>query len=589
MLPAEHHALVRPVNTATQRNQLLRNFCADHRLPLLATLPTLPLYAVWWAFLATGGGDLAAQDAWADFASQHGRSAYNLFWYGGMHTANYSLISPYLMAAVGVRTVTVVSGLAASWLAAVLVTRTGIRGPLGPALLCSLALWCNVASGRTTFALGVALALAACVLLTRERRLVLTAAHAALATMASPVAGLFLAVVGAAFLVVRDWWRAAGLMVPPALVVGVTMLFFPFTGEQLMPPSHIWPPVVLGLAVATLAPRSWRIARWSGAVYAAGTVVTYLVPSPIGTNVERFAELFAPAVLLAVLLTTPRLRSESAPSEEPRCAVARLPRRRGWSRPRGGAAHRHRPRPLRAPHLTGIHRLGRNLLIAALAFSVLWVGKKTADDLQVSTVVPAWATDTQPVVHTLEDLGSGRTRVEAVPARDHREAAELAPHINLARGWNRQLDMERARLFYDGTFSAATYRAWLDHWAVGFVVLPEAKPDGYAKQEATLVRYRRPDWLQPVWRDAHWRVYRVRDAVPLVSEPGKVVRTTSADLVVHVSRPGAVTVRVAYSPWLRADGGCLARDGDFTRLTVTAPGEYRISSEYGSSPAPTRC
>lgn len=578
MLPAEHHTLVRPVNTADQRNQHLRNFCARHGLPLLATLPTLPLYAIWWAFLATGGGDLAAQDAWADFASQHGRSAYNLFWYGGMHTANYSLISPYLMAAVGVRTVTVVSGLAASWLAAVLVTRTGIRRPLGPALLCSLALWCNVASGRTTFALGIALGLAACVLLTRERRLFLVAAYAALATMASPVAGLFLAVVGAAFLVVRDWWRAGGLMVPPALVVGVTMRFFPFTGEQLMPPSRIWPPVLLGLAVATLAPRSWRIARWSGVVYAAGTVVTYLVPSPVGTNVERFAELFAPAVLLAVLLTAPRVRSTGEGGSSVQAGG-------GWARPRSGAANRHRPRPFGA-----LSRSGRNLLILALVFSVSWVGKKTVDDLQVSTVVPAWAHDTEPVVHTLEGLGSGRTRVEAVPARDHREAAELAPHINLARGWNRQLDMERARLFYDGTFSASTYRAWLDHWAVGFVVLPEATPDGYAKDEATLVRYRRPAWLQPVWRDAHWRVYRVRDAVPLVSEPGTVVRTTSADLVVRVSRAGPVTVRVAYSPWLRADGGCLAKDGDFTLLSVPAAGEYRISSEYGrSSPAPTRC
>jgi hypothetical protein len=583
MPPAEHHTLVRPVNTANQRNQFLRNFRARHRLPLLATLPTLPLYAVWWAFLATGGGDLAAQDAWAEFASQHGGSAYNLFWYGGMHTANYSLLSPYLMAAVGVRTVTVVSGLAASWLAAVLVTRTGIRRPLGPALLCSLALWCNVASGRTTFALGVALALAACVHLTRERRLVPTAVYAALATMASPVAGLFLAVVGAAFLVVRDWWRAAGLMVPPALVVGVTMLFFPFTGEQLMPPGRIWPPVVLGLAVATLAPRAWRIARWSGAVYAAGTVVTYLVPSPVGTNVERFAELFAPAVLLAVLLAAPRGRSAGEGGSSLRVGG-------GWARPAAEPQIDTAARPLRALRLTGVHRLGRNLLVLALLFSVLWVGQKTVDDLQVSTVVPAWASDTQPVVHTLERLGSGRTRVEAVPARDHREASELAPHINLARGWNRQLDMERARLFYDGTFSAATYRAWLDHWAVGFVVLPEATPDGYAKQEATLVRYRRPAWLQPVWHDAHWRVYQVIDAVPLVSEPGTVVRTTSADLVVRVSRPGPVTVRVAYSPWLRADGACLTKDGDFTRLTVPAAGEYRISSEYGrSSPAPTRC
>ncbi|GHB34915.1 hypothetical protein GCM10010377_27570 [Streptomyces viridiviolaceus] len=539
MVPAELTVSLPERQPAGGRGDALRGFWRQHRVPLLATLPTLPLYALWWSLLATGGGDLAAQEAWAQFASRHGGSAYGLFWYGGMHTANYSVLSPYLMALLGVRTVTVVSGLAGTWLAAVLIIRAGVRRPLGPALLASLALWCNVASGRTTFALGVALGLAGCVLLTRDRRLVLAAGYAALATMASPVAGLFLAVVGAAFLFVRDWGRALVLLVPPAAVVGLTTLLFPFTGEQLMPPARIWPPVLLGLAVTTLAPRGWRVARWSGAVYAVGTVLTYLIASPVGTNVERFAELFAPAVLLAALLTVPRLR-----------------------------------------------RPARNLLVVALVFSVGWVGKKTADDLVVSTSVPAWATETHGVVRALDGLGADRTRVEVVPARNHREATRLAPHVNLARGWNRQLDMERARLFYDGTFSAATYRAWLDRWAVGLVVLPLGKPDGFAEAEARLVRDDRPDWLEPVWQDEHWRVYRVRDAVPLVSAPGTVVTTTSAELVLRVSRPGPVTVRVAWSPWLRSDGGCLAREGEFTRLTVSAPGEYRISSRYGPSPAP---
>lgn len=307
MVPAEL-TVPRPEPRQDRRTgDALRAFGRRHRVPLLATLPTLPLYAVWWAFLATGGGDLAAQEAWADFASRHGGSAYGLFWYGGMHTANYSVISPYLMALVGVRAVTVVSGLAASWLAAVLIVRCGVRRPVWPALLASLALWCDVASGRTTFALGLALALVACVPLVRERerRLYLAAGYAALATMASPVAGLFLAVVGAAFLLVRDWGRALVLLIPPAAVVGLTTLFFPFTGEQPMPAGRIWPPVVLALAVTVLAPRTWRVARWSGAVYALGTVLTYLIASPVGTNVERFAELFAPAVLLAALLSAP--------------------------------------------------------------------------------------------------------------------------------------------------------------------------------------------------------------------------------------------------------------------------------------------
>ncbi|MBT3150793.1 hypothetical protein HTV45_07810 [Streptomyces sp. CHD11] len=536
MTPRAHAAVepARPLSTALRQ----------HRVPLLATLSVLPLYALWWRLLATGGGDLAAQEAWADFAVRHGSSAYNLFWYGGMHTANYSVVSPYLMAVLGVRGLTVVSGLAATWIAAVLVRRAQRRRPLAPALLAALALWCNVASGRTTFALGVAFGLAACLFLGREKRLLIAGAHAALATMASPVAGLFLAVVGGGYALHRQPRHACALLLPPALVVGAVSRLFPFQGEQLMPAGRIWPPVLLGVAVALLSPPSWHVVRRSAIVYAVGTVLVYLVPSPIGTNVERFAEYAAPVALLTALLAQPRLRA-----------------------------------------------LRRGLLVAALVCSLAWTGQKTVDDLRVSTDVPAWAVRTEGVVRALEGLGAERTRVEVVPARNHREATALAPHLHLARGWNRQLDMERARLFYDGSFSAASYRAWLDRWAVGFVVLPDGTPDGFAEEEARLIRHQRPGWLLPVWQDAHWQVFRVLDAVPLVDEPGSVVRASSADLVVRMARPGAVTVRIAYSPWLRTDGGgCLSREGEFTRLTVTAAGEYRISSEYGPWPAPpARC
>ncbi|MEV8015364.1 glycosyltransferase family 87 protein [Streptomyces sp. NPDC086554] len=524
----------------TERNRAFRAFARSNRVPLIATVPTLPLYAVWVAFLATGGGDLAAQEAWARFVSEHGTSAYGLFWYGGMHTANYSLISPYLMAAVGVKTVTVASGVAGAWLVAALIARTGVRHPLWPAVLASLAVWCNVASGRTTFALGLAFGLAACLVLVGERRVWAAVAFGALATMSSPVAGLFLLVVGAGFLLVRDRKRAAALLVPPVMVVGVTTVLFPFTGEQLMPFDRVFPPVVFSLAVVVAAPRRWRVLRWGAAVYATGTVLTYLVPSPIGTNVERLAELLAPAVLLAALL---------------------------------------------APALD---RVRRTVLAIALVLSTAWVAQKTADDLTVSTAVPEWAVDTHGVVRELERLGADRGRVEVVPARNHREATALAPHVNMARGWNRQLDVERGRLFYDGSFSAATYRAWLDKWAVGYVVLPSGKPDGFAEDEAALVASG-PDWLKPEWKDTHWQIFRVEDPVPMVSAPAIVVRSTGSDMVVRVPTREPVTLRLVYSPWLRAEGACLKRHGEFTRLTVSTPGTYRISSGYGPSPSPSSC
>ncbi|MFF4257813.1 hypothetical protein ACFY1L_42165 [Streptomyces sp. NPDC001663] len=483
----------------------------SHRVPL-ATLTMLPLYLVWAIFRANGGGDLAPQETWARFAAQHGDSAYGLFWYGGVHTMNYSVISPYLMGALGVRTVAVASGLAAGWLAAVLLVRTAIRRPLWPALLAAFGLWVNVAAGRVTFALGVAFA------------------------------GLFLVVAGAAYWLVRDWARGAALMLQPFAVVATTTLLFPFHGQEPMAAGRILWPGLLGLAVAALTPRDWRVVRWAGAVYAAGVLLSYVIASPIGANVERLALLFAPAVLLAALLETP-----------------------------------------------GCLRRLRGALAVALAASLVWLGSGTPTSfLRGSGQVPAWAADTHGVVRALDRLGANDARVEAVPTQDHREAAVLAPHVNLARGWNTQLDMERGRLFCDGTFSPTKYRAWLDRWAVGFVVLPDAEPDRYGEAEARLVRSR-PAWLEPVWSDAHWKVYRVRNAVPLVSAPATVVHTSDDALEIRMPRRGSVSVRVAYSPWLHAEGGCLSRQGQFTRLTVNGPDVYRISSEYlpgyGASPA----
>ena len=59
----------------------------------------LALHLLWLRFLAGTGGDLAAQDAWTGFALAHPDSAYDFSWYGGMHPASYSLVSPYVMSA----------------------------------------------------------------------------------------------------------------------------------------------------------------------------------------------------------------------------------------------------------------------------------------------------------------------------------------------------------------------------------------------------------------------------------------------------------------------------------------------------------
>ncbi|MFI6859543.1 hypothetical protein ACIBKZ_06485 [Streptomyces sp. NPDC050421] len=509
------------------------------RVPLAATAVATPLYVLWAALLATGGGDLAAQLAWAGFMARHPGSAYNLSWHGGMHIFNYSVLAPVAMATFGVRTVSVAAGLAGTWTLATLLVRAKVRGTLWSALLAALAVWCNVASGRTTFALGAAFGLLALLALHIPHRRVATvtcAVLAALSTCTSPVAGAFLAVAGAAYLLDRQWAKAASLIAPPILLTGAVTLLFPFYGEQPMPRDKLWIPLTLCAALWWAAPRGWRLVRYSAVAYAVAVLVTYSLASPMGANVDRLAILTGPPVLLATLL-------------------ARL--------------------PVRAPR----HALPHAVLAAVLATCTGWMISNTYDDVAASRPLPSWATHTDGVIAALDQLHADRFRVEVVPAHNHREAYLLAPHVNLARGWNRQLDVERGHLFYDGTFSAARYRAWLDRWAVGLIVLPAGHPDGAGLEEANLVK-KPPGWLKPVWRDDGWAIYRLQKPEPLVSAPATVLRTDEASLVVHMPSPGSTIVKIAYSPWLNAPGACIERVGAWTRLTVPEPGDYRLGSAY---------
>jgi len=315
-------------------------------------------------------------------------------------------------------------------------------------------------------------------------------------------------------------------------------------------PTAIAPLVVSG-ALAVAAPPRWRTVRAAAVVYALGTVATACVCSPVGTNVERLVGIAGLPLLAAAL------RERAA----------------DWGRLRWAR--------------WGVFRSGRTrlvwvlipLLTVSLNYSGCWLLTKTVSDLRVSTTVPAWASHTQGVIGVLDRLDADRHRVEVVPARDHREAAALAAHVNMARGWNRQLDVERDRLFYEQELPASSYRAWLDEWAVAYVVLPHGRIDGPAKKEAALIADG-PAWLEPVWQDPYWTIYRVADAVPLASAPATVVRAGEADVVVHLPAAGSTVLRVVYSPWFVASGACVRPAGNWTRITATAGGDYRIHTSY---------
>ncbi|MFE1346127.1 hypothetical protein ACFW57_16275, partial [Streptomyces sp. NPDC058757] len=129
---------------------------------MVATGVAALLHVLWFFYFANSGGDLAAQDAWAEFVGRHPDSAYNLAWYGGMHPVSYSVVSPYVMSVLGVRSTMMIAGtLSAALTALILVRVPAVRNPMACSLAGVFAFLCNALSGRVTFGLGMMFALGA--------------------------------------------------------------------------------------------------------------------------------------------------------------------------------------------------------------------------------------------------------------------------------------------------------------------------------------------------------------------------------------------------------------------------------------------
>nr|WP_260611089.1 MFS transporter [Streptomyces sp. WAC04770] len=515
---------------------------------------------------------------------RHPGTAYNLAWYGGMHPVSYSVVSPYLMSVLGVRTTMMIAGTVSAGLTALILVRVrAVRNPLACSLAGVFAYLCNALSGRVTFGLGMMFAVGAVAAVfcwpyrwryKRWAKAAVAAPLAALATASSPVAGLFLGVVAAALFLHKRRPGAYAIGLAPVAVVGLSSLLFPFSGTQPMSLGTVSLPLLFSILVFLLVPRDWSTVRTAAAVYGAGTVLTYFVDSQIGSNVTRMAMLFAGVVLLAALPYT-------------------VPRSRRWY-----------------------------ALVLAFAGLNFWIGFKSVDDIVRTAPTASWARELAPLVNQLQQVGAERGRVEVVPASSHREASALAAY-NLARGWNRQADMKRNPLFYDDTLNAVNYRQWLDRWAVHYVVLPTGKPDSGARQEAELVGGGL-SYLREIWGDENWKLYRVLEPTPLADPPATVERAGANELTIRVESAGRVLIRIPYSRWLALVDeqgkslerpqeteesklrtqedetaprtfenihGCLNRIEDegpygdeWTELLAPKPGVYRLAAPYQLQP-----
>ncbi|MEV0725614.1 hypothetical protein AB0I37_22890 [Micromonospora purpureochromogenes] len=531
--------------------------------------------AVWLA-LPPMGSDLSAQVARADFFAAHGTALVDLRWYAGIHPLGYSLVTPPLMATLGVGVTGVLALVAAATAFAALLVRTPVPRPLLGSLVGVLTITGNLVSGRVTYALGVAFGLAALLALTlpthgppgrRWARPVLVAAGALLASATSPVAGLFVGLAGAALLLTRRYADGLLLGVAAALPLGVTGLLFGEGGWMNISRTDTLRAVLTSLLVAALV--ACRPVRVGALLSAAGVLAAALVHTPVGLNATRLAVMFALPVLAAA-------------ARPPRWLTARLgAASRGAAAATGAVASN-------AAAATGVPRWGRAAggvaLAVLLAAVCAWQPPVVAADLRSADDPTAARSFFAPLRAELARRGL-TGRVEVPPTRNYWEAARLG-EVPLARGWLRQADIARNPLFFSTVpgagstgvpLTAESYRAWLDEFAVQYVAVPDAPLSWVGRGEAELISAGLP-YLTEVWSGGRWRLYAVADPTPIVGAPGEFVGQDGASLTFRTSAAGTVPVRVWHTRWLTASGGAtVVADGDWTTVTVPREGTYTLS------------
>lgn len=493
-----------------------------------------------YLILTPASSDLAAASYRSDLFARVGFTLWDNSWYGGHHLPAYSLLAPGLGAAIGAPLLTAVSMTGAAALFALLIDgRFPARATRIASVWFALGAAIGLLSSRVPFDLGLALGLGALVLAQRRHpgwALALTV----LTSLASPVAGAFLGLALLAWALAgpaRRW--PAALIVAALAPIALLVLAFPEGGSQPFVASAFYPALAGVLLIAVLIPGDQRVLRIGAWLYAAALTGSYVIPTAVGGNVDRLGALVAGPVVA--------------------CLVA------------GAAA---------------IDR--RRLLLIVLAPALLyWQANAPVADFAAAISDPAVkASYYTPLLDELGRVGVGYhatpARIEVVATVAHWEARWVAPEVMLARGWERQLDRLRNGLFYaSAPVTPAHYRAWLSEQAVSYVALPDAPLDYSAKSEARLLRGvgagGRPAYLREVWSSAHWRLFAVLGAQPLVPAPARLTQVGSDSFTLVAPSAGAFTVRLHFSPyWTIASGrGCVQRaPGDWTQ--VRARGAERL-------------
>jgi hypothetical protein len=491
-----------------------------------------------WGFLLLPpmNSDLAAQLARADFASRYPISIIDFRWFGGTVEYGYTLWASALMAHLGTKVTGALAAVVGTWYTTRLLNRLRPSRPVLGGIAAAITQVANVVEGRITFACGLACGLVAITLFTTTRvprwlAISLAALFSLLCGGASPVAAMLLWVAGGAALLMRKRLAAAVLIIPSGLTAAIISVIFGDGGHQPFTFFDSFRSFVALVIVLATVPRRCRPIRLGALIGILLVVAAFALPTPVGSNATRLSLLFALPVVVAF-----------------------------------------------------IHWNSRTLsVLAVLTVAVLQL------PVAVSTVASTgrasgYSGYYHPVIDEIFTRGPLTGRVEVPEIAGHWDSVYLARGVPLARGWLRQTDVRlNDAVFYKRRPTPQTYRTFLLDNAVQYVALPDAELTQYGRDERALILTNLP-YLQPIWRNAHWIVYEVQDASPLIDPPGRVISQQADAIVVSMPAEQTIRVRVRWYRWLGMESqdkqACITQDGLYVTLRTGSGGNYTFNSKF---------
>jgi hypothetical protein len=484
----------------------------------------------------------AAVHLYRTYLVRHGIFVWDNFSYAGWYPlASYSLLYYLPSALVGNLPLVFAAAVASTVLFASIALREWGSAALWPSRVFGVLAAAPMFTGLYAYSLGFTAMLATLKLL-QLRRHRLAIIPAVLTVGFSPLAFAFLCLIVASFALARRGisrrrvWFVAGLALAAGLE-GTALILFP-TNEGVYPFHWIdFLGVMIVSALGVVVARHARAAAPLVAFFALwglGSVLFYVVPSPLGDNWTRLGAFVFPVMLLTASLA-------------------------GF-----------RPRRL-------------ILLALACAFTYnlvpyfLLIPSRLDNQTQQASF---WV----PAIHYLRAHDRPGYRVEVVPTAEHWEA-DWIPKAGfpLARGWFRQIDEVYNHILYSKNLDAATYDMWLRSAAVRYVLLTRTAPldwDG-GPREARIVRSRAAG-LKRVFRSKNWLIYELPHATPLLTGPDHPVVTAFGHTATsgRVFSAGRYLLREHYNPYWRLQGvGCVARGPDqMTILDLSRPERFSLSA-----------